>query len=81
MKEKVAAMIQQRTGMSATQEAILASTDLFRDGFLDSLASVSLVHELEREFQVKIGPFLITRTNLASVDAIMALVERRRAKP
>lgn len=79
MRERIAELILSRNGKAADRAMILSSSDLFRDGFLDSLACVSLVHALEKEFGVKIGPFWISRTHLGSVSAIEALVESRRA--
>ncbi len=77
MERKISEMILSKNGNKASLEKILGSADLFRDGYLDSLASVAVVHDLEREFSVKIGPFLITKANLSSVASIKKLVEQR----
>ena len=51
-------------------------TTLVTDRHITSLDMVSLVAELEEEFDVMIPPVEIVTDNFDSVDAIVALVER-----
>ena len=60
-----------RTGGTA---AVLASGNLFNDGWLDSLLQLRLLNFLEKEFSVYIPPFRATVKNFETVSAIAALV-------
>ena len=51
-------------------------TTLVTDRHITSLDMVSLVSELEEEFDILIPPVEIVTENFDSVDAIVALVER-----
>jgi acyl carrier protein len=51
------------------------SQDLFRDGILDSLSTLNLIHFLEAHFDITFGPFLVTRKNFSTVSSITNLVE------
>ncbi len=51
-------------------------TTLVTDRYITSLDMVSLVAELEEEFDILIPPVEIVTENFDSVDAIAALVER-----
>lgn len=52
------------------------STDFIEDGYLDSFDIVSLVSELEEQFNVKIDGLEIVPENFGSVEAIAALVKK-----
>ena len=51
-------------------------TTLIDERFLDSLSMVSLIADLEDEFDVEIPAVEIVASNFNSADAITALVER-----
>ncbi len=52
------------------------SADFIEDGYLDSFDIVSLVSELEEQFNVKIDGLEIVPENFGSVEAIAALVKK-----
>ena len=51
-------------------------TTLIDDGYLDSLAIISLVAEIEEEFDVQIPTVEIVPQNFNSVQAMWNLIER-----
>ena len=57
---------------------IASETDLMELGILDSLAIAQLVMFLEDTFSLELDPDDIDPENFKSVDAMVALVERRR---
>lgn len=57
---------------------IESKTDLMELGILDSLAIAQLVMFLEDTFSLELDPDDIDPENFKSVDAMVALVERRR---
>ena len=62
-----------------TAEApITASEDLLDRGPIDSLGIVRLVDFLESHFGVEIRPGEVTIKNFKSVDAMLALIDRKR---
>ena len=52
------------------------ATDLVDDGILDSLDIVTLVTEIDAEFDVTIPAEEIVPENFNSAEALMALIER-----
>ena len=52
------------------------TTDLIDDGILDSLDIVTLVTEIDAEFDVTIPAEEIVPENFNSAEALMALIER-----
>ena len=52
------------------------TTDLVDDGILDSLDIVTLVTEIDAEFDVTIPAEEIVPENFNSAEALMALIER-----
>lgn len=54
--------------------------DLFHEGLLDSIVLPAIVRALEKTFGVKIPLADFERWNFASLDAMAALVERRKAR-
>ncbi len=60
-----------------SETAITKSKDLYRDGILDSLSTLNLIHFLEAHFQVVLGPFAVTRKNFSTVESICRLVEKK----
>ena len=68
-----------RTVRGGISEAAIAdSKDLYRDGILDSLSTLNLIHFLEAHFQVVLGPFAVTRKNFSTIDSICRLIEAKR---
>ncbi len=57
--------------------SILTSHDLFSDGWLDSLLHLRLLAFLEKEFDLRVSPFQITRKSFQSVGSIAALLTQR----
>jgi acyl carrier protein len=60
-------------------ENLRDDTPLLETGILDSLRTVQLVAEVEREAQIEINARDVDESNFRSVDAIVSFVERRRA--
>ena len=54
--------------------------NFIEEGMLDSFDVVSLVEELEKEFSVKIEGVDVVSSNFATLDSIIALVEKSCAK-
>lgn len=52
------------------------STDFIEDGYLDSFDIITLVSELEEQFNVKIDGLDIVPENFCSAEAITALVKK-----
>ncbi len=76
MKERVSAVLVQ---VNKKAELHLDSTSLVSSGILDSLDIMSLIMDLEREFEIEIDPEDVLSENFESVDAITALVEKCRS--
>ncbi len=53
-----------------------AEEKLVDDGLLDSFGIITLIGELEEEFDVKIGPAEIVAENFNSCKALAQMVER-----
>jgi acyl carrier protein len=53
-----------------------STTDVITAGLLDSLAVVTLLFEVEREFDLRIPPEDVDIENLRTIDRIAALTER-----
>ena len=76
MKERVSAVLVQ---VNKKVELHLDSTSLVSSGILDSLDIMSLIMDLEREFEIEIDPEDVLSENFESVSAITALVEKCRS--
>ena len=70
MKERVSAVLVQ---VNKKAELHLDSTSLVSSGILDSLDIMSLIMDLEREFEIEIDPEDVLSENFESVSAITAL--------
>lgn len=55
---------------------ILASKDLFADGWMDSLLHLSLLGFVEKEFSVKIPALSVSRKSFLTVNSIAALIKK-----
>lgn len=53
---------------------------LIDDGMLDSFAILSIVSELEDQFEISVSPADIIPENFNSAQAIWAMVQRRRER-
>lgn len=51
--------------------------DLFKLGFLDSMAAVELLVDIEDEFGVSIAPTEVERDQMNTVNLIIARIEER----
>lgn len=51
-------------------------TNLFENGFVNSLFALDIVTFLEKTFKIKLGKNDITKDNLSTVNKIVALVEK-----
>ena len=76
IKERVSAVLVQ---VNKKAELHLDSTSLVSSGILDSLDIMSLIMDLEREFEIEIEPEDVLSENFESVSAITALVEKCRS--
>lgn len=77
MKERVSAVLVQ---VNKKAELHLDSTSLVSSGILDSLDIMSLIMDLEREFEIEIDPEDVLSENFESVSArffTSHLTERR----
>jgi acyl carrier protein len=64
----------------SSDEAWLASEDLFAGGVLDSMMAVELVAFLEKTFALTIDDEDLELTNFRSVEGMVRLVLRKRAR-
>jgi|GEM_PF-6264162 len=55
---------------------ILASSDLFTDGWMDSLLHLSLLGFVEKEFGVRVPALYVSRKSFLTVGNIAALINR-----
>lgn len=58
-------------------EAIMASPDLFADGWMDSLLHLQLLAWMEKEFGVKVSPWQLSRRSFLTVGEITALIGKQ----
>lgn len=76
MEREIAAFLQEaKPSLKGGIEAILASQDLFEDGWLDSLLNLRLLAFLEQASGKRIPALQVTRKNFRTVAAIAALVK------
>lgn len=54
----------------------LENTSLLSSGILDSVDIMNLIEELERKFDIEIGPEDVLSGKFESVDAIVTLIEK-----
>jgi methoxymalonate biosynthesis acyl carrier protein len=52
--------------------------DIFARGFINSLFAMQLVTFIEKEFEIKIGPEDLDFDNFKTINAICALIERKK---
>lgn len=72
MKNKVMEILQEvRADVDFEKE-----TKLIDDKILESFDIISLVAELNDEFEIEIGPKELTAENFNSVDSIVTMIER-----
>ncbi|MBO5627981.1 MAG: hypothetical protein J5965_02745 [Aeriscardovia sp.] len=77
MKEKIIEILTDlRPEFNFSEDGI----DFIEDGMLDSFDMVTLVEELERQFDIKIDGIDIVAENFSSVAAIEALLQKCGAK-
>ena len=56
--------------------ALDGDTNLFENGFVNSLFALDIVTFLEKTFKIRLGKNDITKDNLSTVNKIVALVEK-----
>lgn len=80
-RAKIRAYIEQN--MSTFDEDVVLRDDdhIVRLGYVSSIFAMRLLAFVEREFGVTVGDADIKLENFASVDAIVALVDRLHAQP
>jgi acyl carrier protein len=57
-------------------DGLSRNTDLFAQGYLDSLLMVSLILSMEKEFAIQIPLDKITNENISSIHSIINLVNQ-----
>lgn len=62
-----------------TNKPVGADENLFQAGLLDSMEVLELIHHLEQDLGIEVGPDDITEDNFKTAAAIAALAEARRA--
>ena len=75
MEEKVIAILEDVC--DSTEIADNKDVDLFEAGLLDSLGVVSLLFEIESRFGLSIQPTDVERSQLSTVDSIVALLRSK----
>ncbi len=75
VEEKMLDMLEEVCGDEEVREH--RDEDLFELGFLDSMAAVELLVDIEDEFGVSIAPTEVERTQMNTVNLIIARVEER----
>jgi D-alanine--poly(phosphoribitol) ligase subunit 2 len=75
LREAIIALIAEITCEKDIGEA--CDLDLFEVGLLDSLAAIELLVGIEERFDVVIAPTAVERTEMNTVNRIIAQIERR----
>lgn len=76
MEKQIAEFLKRaKPSASGGVESIIASRDLFRDGWLDSLSNLELLAYLEKSTGARIPMLKVTRKNFQTVASIAALVQ------
>jgi len=75
MQEAIAQyLVAAHPGANYTAEEILASEDLFADGYLDSLLNLKLLLHFEEKTGKRIPALQVSRNNFRSVESIANLL-------
>lgn len=75
VEEKTLDMLEEVCGDEEVREH--RDEDLFELGFLDSMAAVELLVDIEDEFGVSIAPTEVERDQMNTVNLIIARIEER----
>lgn len=75
VEEKMLDMLEEVCGDEEVRDH--RDEDLFELGFLDSMASVELLVDIEDEFDVSIAPTEVEREEMNTVNLIIEQVEKR----
>lgn len=75
VEEKMLDMLEEVCGDEEVRD--YRDEDLFELGFLDSMAAVELLVDIEDEFDVSIAPTEVEREEMNTVNLIIEQVEKR----
>lgn len=75
VEEKMLDMLEEVCGDEEVRDH--RDVDLFELGFLDSMAAVELLVDIEDEFDVSIAPTEVEREEMNTVNLIIEQVEKR----
>ena len=75
VEEKMLVMLEEVCGDEEVRDH--RDEDLFELGFLDSMAAVELLVDIEDEFDVSIAPTEVEREEMNTVNLIIEQVEKR----
>lgn len=75
VEEKMLDMLEEVCGDEEVRDH--RDEDLFELGFLDSMAAVELLVDIEDEFDVSIAPTEVERVEMNTVNLIIEQVEKR----
>ena len=75
VEEKMLDMLEEVCGDEEVRDP--RDEDLFELGFLDSMAAVELLVDIEDEFDVSIAPTEVEREEMNTVNLIIEQVEKR----
>lgn len=75
IKDKIRSFLREKT----KQPDLADGEDYFQKGFVNSLFAMQLVLFVEKEFQLQVGDEDLALENFNSINAIVSLVERKRA--
>ncbi|MBY0547980.1 MAG: acyl carrier protein [Candidatus Obscuribacterales bacterium] len=79
VRDKIQSFLTKRFLVDFDKKAT-CSTDLFKQGFIDSFGFIELVTFLENEFKIELTQDEIMSRSLNSVEQIEALVHRKVSK-
>lgn len=63
--------------MAASPETIQTETNLFADGYLDSISSMKLIVHIEQELSIKIPPKDLLPKNFMTIGAMVRYLSER----
>ena len=80
MTSNVDVLIEYIRAETGFKGALSANEDLLQSGVLDSFNIVSLAMFAQERFEIELEGEDLTRANLATLAALVALIEKRRAE-
>lgn len=79
LEKRILDMLADVCGDDAVRDPSLRDADLFEEGFLDSMAAVELLLDIEDELGVSIAPTEVARDQMNTPNLIIHQVEIRMA--